>query len=150
MQSHRAEGMRSVRCKIERCKSGYSCTDARRQEKANSRKARSVSVELDRTHGLLFTGDTYYPAPIWLYRPETNLDEYVASVKRLALLAPQLKLVLGEHNVPFAAPSVLPRLVVAIETVRAGKVPAEPQDAGKSIYRFDGFSFLLGAPALEK
>jgi glyoxylase-like metal-dependent hydrolase (beta-lactamase superfamily II) len=105
---------------------------------------------LDRTHGLLFTGDTYYPAPIWLYRPETNLDEYVASVKRLALLAPQLKLVLGEHNVPFAAPSVLPRLVVAIETVRAGKVPAEPQDAGKSIYRFDGFSFLLGAPALEK
>ena len=39
---------------------------------------------LDRAHGLLFTGDTYYPAPIWLYRPETNLDDYVASVKRLA------------------------------------------------------------------
>jgi glyoxylase-like metal-dependent hydrolase (beta-lactamase superfamily II) len=102
---------------------------------------------LDRDHGLLFTGDTYYPAPIWLYRPETNLDEYVASVKRLALLAPQLKLVLGQHNVPFAEPSVLPRLVVAIETVRAGGVPAEPQDAGKAIYRFDGFSFLLKAPA---
>ncbi len=102
---------------------------------------------LDRAHGLLFTGDTYYPAPIWLYRPETDLDAYVASVKRLAALAPQLKLVLGEHNVPFAQPSVLPRLVVAIETVRAGKVPAEPQDAGRAIFRFDGFSFLLRAPA---
>lgn len=101
---------------------------------------------LDRAHGLLFTGDTYYPAPIWLYRPETNLDDYVASVKRLATLVPQVKLVLGAHNIPFAHPSVLPRLVVAIETVRAGKVvaePEEPQYLGKAIYRFDGFSFLL-------
>jgi glyoxylase-like metal-dependent hydrolase (beta-lactamase superfamily II) len=102
---------------------------------------------LDRSHGLLFTGDTYYPAPIWLYRPETNLDQYVASVKRLAALAPQIKLVLGEHNVPIAKPSVLPRLVVAIETVRAGNVPAEPQGGGKVIYRSDGFVFLLKAPA---
>src|SRR6266705_2852511 len=49
----------------------------------------SISL-LDRANGLLFTGDTYYPAPIWLYRPETNLDAYVNSVKRLAALAPQL------------------------------------------------------------
>ncbi len=104
---------------------------------------------LDRAYGLLFTGDTYYPAPIWLFRPETNLDDYVASVKRLAALSPQLKLVLGEHNVPFAPPSVLPRLVTAIETVRAGKVASEPQDAGKVIYRSDGISFLLRAHALE-
>jgi glyoxylase-like metal-dependent hydrolase (beta-lactamase superfamily II) len=101
----------------------------------------------DRAHGLLFTGDTYYPAPIWLYRPETNLDDYVASVKRLAALAPQVKMVLGAHNIPFAQPSVLPRLVVAIETVRAGKVVAQPQDGGKAIYRSDGFDFILRAPS---
>ncbi len=104
---------------------------------------------LDRANGLLFSGDTYYPAPIWLYRPETNLDDYVASVKRLAALAPQLKLVLGAHNVPFAPPSVLPTLVVAIETVRAGKVAAEPQDAGKAIYRSNGISFLMQAPSQQ-
>lgn len=102
---------------------------------------------LDRAHGLLFTGDTYYPAPIWLYRPETNLDDYVASVKRLAALAPQVKLVLGAHNIPFAQPSVLPRLVVAIETVRAGKAVAQPQDGGRAIYRSDGFDFILLAPS---
>ena len=104
---------------------------------------------LDRANRLLFSGDTYYPAPIWLYRPETNLDDYVASVKRLAALAPQLKLVLGAHNVPFAPPSVLPTLVVAIETVRAGKVAAEPQDAGKAIYRSNGISFLMQAPSQQ-
>jgi len=101
----------------------------------------------DRARGLLFTGDTYYPAPIWLYRPETNLDDYVASVKRLAALAPQVKLILGAHNIPFAQPSVLPRLVVAIETVRAGKVVAQPQDRGRVLYRSDGFDFILRAPS---
>jgi glyoxylase-like metal-dependent hydrolase (beta-lactamase superfamily II) len=101
---------------------------------------------IDRANGLLFTGDTYYPAPIWLYRPETNLDAYVASVKWLADLAPQVKLVLGAHNVPVADPSVLPRLVTAIEAVRAGTVEAKPLEGGKALYTTDGISFLLAAP----
>src|SRR6202041_1795111 len=97
---------------------------------------------LDRAHGLLFTGDTYYPAPIWLYRPETNLDAYVASVKWLAGLAPQRKIVLGAHNVPAAAPSVLPKLVTAIQAVRAGSVEAKPLEGGKATYTIDGITFL--------
>src|SRR2546429_25298 len=80
----------------------------------------SISL-LDRANGLLFTGDTYYPAPIWLFRPETDLDAYVNSVKRLAALVPNLKLVLGAHNIPAAEPSVLSRLVTAIQAVRSGQ-----------------------------
>jgi len=101
---------------------------------------------LDRANGLLFTGDTYYPAPIWLFRPETDLDAYEASVKRIAALAPQLKLVLGAHNIPVAQPSVLPRLVVAIHSVRAGKGKVQPEGRGKALHSIDGFSFLLPAP----
>jgi len=98
---------------------------------------------LDRANGLLFTGDTYYPAPIWLFRPETDLDAYVASVQRLAELAPQLKLVLGAHNVPIAEPSVLPRLLAAIRDVRSGKGTVKTESPGKVIHTIDGFSFLL-------
>src|SRR5437879_10803659 len=58
---------------------------------------RSIAL-LDRANGLLFTGDTYYPAPIWLFRPETDLDAYVNSAKRLAALAPELKLVLDRKS----------------------------------------------------
>lgn len=97
----------------------------------------------DRAHGLLFTGDTYYPATIWLYRPETDLRAYDASIHHLAALAPQVKIVLGAHNIPVAPPSVLPRLVTAFEQVRAGKVPATPDSPGKVIYRSGGFSFLM-------
>jgi len=97
---------------------------------------------LDEKNGLLFTGDTFYPGPIFLYRPETDLDAYVASVKKLAALAPRLRLLLPAHNVPVAEPGYLPRVVAAIEQVRSGKIKPTPRD-GKQEYSFSGFSFLL-------
>jgi hypothetical protein len=63
------------------------------------------------------------------------------------MLAPQLKLVLGAHNVPVANPDVLPRLVTAIQAVRAGKVPPQKSDGGKSSYTADGITFLLKTEA---
>jgi len=101
---------------------------------------------LDRKNGLLFTGDTYYPAPIWLYRPETDLDAYVRSVARIATLAPQLHLLLTSHNAPVAEPSELPKLLVAIKKVRAGGVQPVSVGEGKVHYRVDGFLFLMRAP----
>jgi glyoxylase-like metal-dependent hydrolase (beta-lactamase superfamily II) len=97
----------------------------------------------DRGHGLLFTGDTYYPGTIWLYRPETDLSAYSLSVRRLAALAPQVKLVLGSHNVPIASPSALPELVAAFETARAHQVPSTPAGKGKVVYKVGKISFLM-------
>lgn len=105
----------------------------------------SISL-FDRANGLLFTGDTYYPGPIWLYRPETNLEAYGVSIRRLAALAPQVKIVLGAHNVPLAPPSVLLHLVTAFEAVHAGKVQPTPVSTGKVIYKVDGISFLMPSP----
>jgi len=105
---------------------------------------------LDRANGLLFTGDTYYPATIWLYRPETDFGAYDASVRRLAALAPQVKIVLGAHNIPVASPSVLPRLVTAFEAVRAGKLRPTQAAPGEVIYSMDGFSFRMRAPEERK
>jgi len=101
---------------------------------------------IDRANGLLLTGDTYYPAPIWLFRPETDLDAYAASIRRLAALALQVKLVMGAHNIPVAPPSVLPRLVAAFDAVRNGKVLPSPDSPGKVLYKVDGISFLMRAP----
>jgi glyoxylase-like metal-dependent hydrolase (beta-lactamase superfamily II) len=105
----------------------------------------SISL-FDRAHGLLFTGDTYYPATIWLYRPETDLAAYDASIRRLAALEPQVTMVLGAHNVPVAPPSVLPRLVAAFEAVRAGKISATPGVEGEVIYRVGDISFRMHMP----
>ena len=100
---------------------------------------------LDRANGLLFTGDTYYPGPTWLYRPETDLAAYGKSIGRLADLAPQVKTVLGAHNVPVAPPSVLAHLLIAFEAVRAGKISPVSTSQGKVTYKVDDVSFLMAS-----
>jgi len=99
----------------------------------------------DRENGLLFTGDTYYPAPIWLYRPETDLKAYAASVKKLHDLKPQVKMVLGAHNVPVASPDVLDELMAATEQLLDNKLTSKPASDGKAIYSSGKISFLLKA-----
>jgi glyoxylase-like metal-dependent hydrolase (beta-lactamase superfamily II) len=99
----------------------------------------------DKANGLLFTGDTYYPGTIWLYRPETDLDAYAASVHRLAALAPQVKHVLGAHNFPLAPPSILTALANDFDAVRAGKLTAQNAGPGKVKYQGTQVSFLLAA-----
>ena len=99
----------------------------------------------DRAHGLLFTGDTYYPATIWLYRPETDFDAYAKSIARLAALAPQVKTVIGSHNIPVAPPSVLPQLVAAFADLRAGKATCKPDSPGKKRCQVRDYTFLLAA-----
>lgn len=97
---------------------------------------------LDEKNGLLFTGDTFYPGPIYLYRPETDLDAYVVSVQKLAAMAPRLQLLLPAHNVPVASPAYLSKVVTAMQQVRRGQVKPVAKD-GKHEYVFDGFSFLM-------
>jgi glyoxylase-like metal-dependent hydrolase (beta-lactamase superfamily II) len=101
---------------------------------------------LDHKNGLLFTGDTFYAGPIWLYRPETDLDAYINSVAKIAALAPQLHLLLPSHNVTQAEPAQLPKLLAAITKVRAGKVQPVSAGEGKVHYNVDGFVFLMAAP----
>ena len=102
----------------------------------------SISL-FDRGNGLLFTGDTYYPGTVWLYRPETDLAAYGNSVRRIAALRPEVKLVLGAHNVPVAPPSVLEDLANAFEKVQAGQVLPKPAGVGKVTYQVGDISFLM-------
>jgi glyoxylase-like metal-dependent hydrolase (beta-lactamase superfamily II) len=99
----------------------------------------------DRANELLFTGDTYYPAPIWLYRPETDLDDYAKSIQRLADVVPHVKIVLGAHNVPVAPPSVLADLVQAFADLRAGKAACKPDKPGRQLCTVGNFRFLIRA-----
>jgi glyoxylase-like metal-dependent hydrolase (beta-lactamase superfamily II) len=97
---------------------------------------------LDEKNGLLFTGDSFYLGPIYLYRPETDLDAYVVSMQKLAALAPHVQLLLPAHNVPVADPAYLPKVVTAMQQVRRGEVKAAAND-GKHEYVFEEFSFLM-------
>jgi len=100
---------------------------------------------LDRKNRLLFTGDTFYAGPIFLYVPETSVDDYQHSVERLAKLEPQLELLLPSHNFPAEKPEMLTRLAGAFEQVRSGKAKFR-MDGDRREYQFDGFRILTAAP----
>src|SRR5580765_8580852 len=89
---------------------------------------------------LLFTGDMYYPGPIFLFRPETDLDAYETSIKKMISLgATQL---LTAHNIAVGDPADLPRVLAAMQQVRSGKI--KPVKNGQAWeYKFQGFSFLM-------
>jgi len=94
----------------------------------------------DARNALLFTGDMYYPGPIYLYRPETDLDAYETSIAKMAALG--ARLLLPAHNLPVADPADLPRVLAAMKQVRSGKISPQ-KDGPRSEYKFEGFSFLM-------
>jgi glyoxylase-like metal-dependent hydrolase (beta-lactamase superfamily II) len=94
----------------------------------------------DAANGLLFTGDMYYPGPIFLYRPETDLNAYEASIQKMAALP--AKLLLPAHNVPVSHPADLSCVLTAMRQVRSGKV--KPVQYGAQWeYKFQRFSFRM-------
>lgn len=96
----------------------------------------------DRAGRLLFTGDTFYPGPIYLFTPETDFAAYTKSVNRLAALAPATELLLPGHNVPTAESAYLDRLAQAVQQVESGNLKPTIS-SGRREYSFQGFSLLL-------
>ena len=97
---------------------------------------------LDSAAGYLWTGDTFYEAPIWLWFPETDWPAYERSVDRLAGLVPQLTRVFGAHNTPVAEPVQLARLREAVAAIKARTAKWEERPDGLVEYPFNGFSVL--------
>ncbi len=96
---------------------------------------------IDRENRLLFTGDTFYLAPLYAHLDEANFDDYRASVNRLAALEPHIDMLMTAHNVPIADASYLTRLKAAFDAIDAGTVPFEETDSAHE-FAFDGFSII--------
>ncbi len=100
---------------------------------------------LDRNAGFLWTGDSFYEGPIWLYFPETDLVAYRKSIARLAALAPGLKALFPAHNTPRADPAMLIEAQQAFDLVLQGKAKPVPTWEGTVTFEFEGFGFLMRA-----
>lgn len=98
---------------------------------------------LERETGFLWTGDSFYEGPIWLYFPETDLAEYKKSLDRLVELVPQLTALFPAHNTPKAKPSMLVETKQAFDLVLQGKASSVPTWEGVVTFDFDGFGFLM-------
>ncbi len=94
-------------------------------------------VLVEKENGLLFSGDVYYPAPMYVHLPNSDLDDYVNTMEKLASLAPCLKYVYPAHNEPVMEPEELIKAYRALQKVQEGGHPYKVDSKGLRRYDFD-------------
>jgi len=97
---------------------------------------------LDRDRRLLFTGDTFYPAPLYTHIPGGDFEAYRASAQRLAALAPLVNHLLPGHNQALVGSEYLIRMAEAFDMVAAGKGTYVETDGNRE-YAFENFSIIV-------
>lgn len=96
---------------------------------------------LDRANRLLFTGDTFYPAPLYAHFDESDVDKYMESANYLAKLIVDVDNILPSHNIPWASSDYLKKMAIAFQQIKNGQAKYAETDGAKE-YQFDGFSVI--------
>lgn len=104
---------------------------------------------LDREHRVLFTGDHFYPGPLYAFGSGVDIDAYIASNDRLTELASEFDHVLSGHNEPWVDAEVIPRVSEAFRTILDGGGEYTRDDELRR-YRFEGFDIIVREDLLER
>jgi glyoxylase-like metal-dependent hydrolase (beta-lactamase superfamily II) len=104
---------------------------------------------LDAENRLLFTGDSWYDASLWLFARETNLDDYEASISRLVELEENADFILGAHNEARLDAGKLMILQGALLKLRSGDYSGETDAYGRLAFEIDDIKILTSQPALD-
>lgn len=103
---------------------------------------------IDRENRLLFTGDTFYLAPLYTHLEGSDFAAYRQTAARLAALAGSVDRVMTAHNVPVVSSSYLVELGDAFERIVADDLEYELSD-GHREYDFGDFSVIVRDEVLE-
>ena len=95
----------------------------------------------DEANRLLFSTDIAYDGPLYATRGPA-LVEYAASLRRLAELAPDLRVVYPSHNRCLIEPGLLPPMATAIQQILDGAQPVSTIP-GRATYRFGPIEVCL-------
>lgn len=96
---------------------------------------------LDRANRRLYTGDTFYLAPLYAHLEGSDFDQYAATANRLAALTPDVDHLMTSHNVPVADVRYLQAMADGFAAIN-NKSAAGVETDGALEYSFDGFSII--------
>ena len=105
-------------------------------------------VLIEHNRRLMFTGDTFYPAPLYAHLDGSDFDAYAETASKLAGLADKVDYLLPSHNVPLADASFLGKLDAAFQAIINDTAAFERSDSGRE-YQFEGFSILTNDPPVD-
>ncbi|MFW6136941.1 MAG: MBL fold metallo-hydrolase [Candidatus Aminicenantaceae bacterium] len=97
---------------------------------------------LDESQRILYSGDHFFPGPLYAHAPDVNLADYIASNKKLTARLSEFDHIASGHNDPWVESDVLLRVSRAFDTAFQGGGEYS-QDNGLRRYRFEGFDILV-------
>lgn len=98
---------------------------------------------LDRDNRIIFTGDTFYLAPLYTHLEGSDFDRYAESAERLAALSDAYDHAYTAHNVPVVDGDYLVRMAEAFRAIKTGTAGDYTVSDGNREYFFDGFSVIV-------
>lgn len=104
---------------------------------------------LDKKNRILFTGDHFFPGPLYAYSEDVNLADYVASNRKLEARLSEYDYLCSGHNDPWVKSDVIPRVTEAFVTIFGGKGDFEEKE-GLRRYHFEGFDVLIKKGDVKK
>lgn len=104
---------------------------------------------LDKKNRILFTGDTFFPGPLYAYPEDVNIDEYITSIERLKSRLEEYDYLCSGHNDPWVKSEVISRVADAFKEIMAGKGNYK-EESGIRRYYFDGFDILIRSDMIRK
>ncbi len=102
----------------------------------------------DKKNRILFTGDTFFPGPLYAYPEDVNIEDYMTSLQKLRDRMKEYDYLCSGHNDPWVKSEVIARVVKAFEEILEGKGEYK-QDNGIRRYFFDGFDILIRADMIK-
>jgi len=98
---------------------------------------------IDREHRLLFTGDSFYLAPLYTHIPGGSFDDYANTAARLAGVASSIDYAITSHNVPVVDSRYMLALGKAFADIQSGAASDYILSDGVREYQFAGFSVMV-------
>ena len=98
---------------------------------------------LDRENRLLFTGDTFYLAPLYTHLEGSDYAAYADSARRLAELVGTYDAAMTSHNVPKVDASYMTALDAAFDAIADGSADEVTVSDGFREYHFRDFSIIV-------
>ncbi len=94
---------------------------------------------LDAKNRILFTGDTYYPDPLYVMSDDSSFSDYVLSVRKAAdrAVSENVEWVFGSHNYMEKGTDHLCSLADFLEDIQRGEVTEYETEDGIRIYEMD-------------
>jgi glyoxylase-like metal-dependent hydrolase (beta-lactamase superfamily II) len=104
---------------------------------------------LDKKNRLLFTGDTFFPGPLYAYPDDVDIDLYRTSIDLLKERIEEYDYLCSGHNDPWVKSEVIPRVAQAFEDIMKGKGDFK-QDGELRRYYFEGFDILIRTDMIQE